>query len=112
MRVRLHAFAMLSLAAFASGAKAQGALSLQGLGYPTGELSARAEGTGGGVADFDALSLVSPASISAVGSPALFFQYSPEFRRVTAGANTAKTTTARFPMIAGVLPMGQDWTLG
>src|SRR5712671_3749623 len=96
----------------ASRAEAQGSLSLQGLGYPTGELSARAEGTGGGVADFDALSLVSPASISAVGSPALFFQYSPEFRRVTAGANTAKTTTARFPMIAGVLPMGQDWTLG
>jgi hypothetical protein len=100
------------VAAISSRAEGQGALSLQGLGYPTGELSARAEGTGGGVADFDALSLVSPASISAVGSPALFFQYSPEFRRVTAGSNTAKTTTARFPMIAGVLPMGQDWTLG
>jgi hypothetical protein len=42
----------------------------------------------------------------------LFFQYSPEFRRVTAGSNTAKTTTARFPLVAGVLPMGQSWTLG
>ena len=99
------------VAAISSRAEGQGALSLQGLGYPTGELSARAEGTGGGVADFDALSLVSPASISDVGSPALFFQYSPEFRRVTAGSNTAKTTTARFPVIAGVLPMGQNWTL-
>jgi hypothetical protein len=105
-------FVAIAIAAISSRAGGQGALSLQGLGYPTGELSARAEGTGGGVADFDALSLVSPASIASVGSPALFFQYSPEFRRVTAGSNTAKTTTARFPMIAGVLPMGQSWTLG
>ena len=112
MRVRLHAFAMLSLVAFASGAKAQGALSLQGLGYPTGQLSARAEGTGGGVADFDALSLVSPASLAGVGSAALFFQYSPEFRKVTTSSGTAKTTTARFPLVEGVLPMGQDWALG
>ena len=105
-------FVAIAVAAISSRAEGQGALSLQGLGYPTGELSARAEGTGGGVADFDALSLVSPASIAAVGSAALFFQYSPEFRRVTAGSNTAKTTTARFPLVAGVLPMGQNWTLG
>jgi hypothetical protein len=105
-------FVAIAIAAVSSRAGGQGALSLQGLGYPTGELSARAEGTGGGVADFDALSLVSPASIAAVGSAALFFQYSPEFRRVTAGSNTAKTTTARFPLVAGVLPMGQSWTLG
>ena len=105
-------FVAIAVAAVSSRAGGQGALSLQGLGYPTGELSARAEGTGGGVADFDALSLVSPASIAAVGSAALFFQYSPEFRRVTAGSNTAKTTTARFPLVAGVLPMGQSWTLG
>jgi hypothetical protein len=105
-------FVAMALAAVSSRAEGQGALSLQGLGYPTGELSARAEGTGGGAADFDALSLVSPASIAAVGSAALFFQYSPEFRRVTAGSSTAKTTTARFPMVAGLLPMGQNWTLG
>jgi hypothetical protein len=75
-------------------------------------LSARAEGTGGGLADFDALSLVNPASLAGVGSASLFFQYSPEFRRVTAGSNTARTTTARFPLVAGALPMGQTWTLG
>ncbi|MDQ6771055.1 MAG: hypothetical protein M3Z54_13830 [Gemmatimonadota bacterium] len=95
-----------------SGASAQGALSMQGLGYPTGQMSARSEGAGGALADFDALSLVAPAAIAGVGSSSLFFQYSPEFRRVTAGANTAKTTTARFPLVAGVLPMGQQWTLG
>jgi hypothetical protein len=58
------------------------------------------------------LSLVAPSSIAGVGSAALFFQYSPEFRRVSDGGNTAKTTTARFPLVSGVLPMGQRWTMG
>lgn len=100
----------ISIAVISSRAGAQGALSLQGLGYPPGGLSARAEATGGGVADFDALSLVSPATIARAGSAALFLQYSPEFRRVTAGSSSAKTTTARFPLVVGVLPMGQQWT--
>ena len=107
----LVAAAIVSLT-FGSRAQAQGAISLEGLGYPTGQFSARAEGTGGGVADFDALSLVSPAAVAGVGSPALFFQYSPEFRRVTTSSGSSKTTTARFPLVAGILPMGQDWTLG
>ena len=105
-------FVAIALATISARGGAQGALSLQGLGYPTGGVSARAEGTGTGVADFDPLSLVSPASLGGVGSAALFFQYSPEFRRVTAGSATAKTTTARFPLVVGVLPMGQQWTLG
>jgi len=102
----------ISIAAISSRGEAQGALSLQGLGYPAGGLSARAEGAGGGLADFDALSLTNPASLAGVGSAALFLQYSPEFRRVTAGSNSATTTTARLPLAVGVLPMGQQWTLG
>ncbi len=112
MRKSLLVTTALFTICFASGLGAQGALSLQGLGYPTGQLSARAEGTGAGIADFDPLSLVTPASLAGVGSSALFFQYSPEFRRVTTASGTAKTTTARFPLVAGVLPMGQAWTLG
>jgi len=112
MRNAIYAAVFLVAGSFASSLSAQGALSLQGLGYPTGELSARAEGTGSGVADFDALSLVTPASIAGVGSAAVFFQYSPEFRRVTTATGTARTTTARFPLVAGVLPMGQSWILG
>jgi hypothetical protein len=100
------------IAVMSSRGEAQGALSLQGLGYPAGGLSARAEGAGGGLADFDALSLTNPASLAGVGSAALFLQYSPEFRRVTAGSNSATTTTARLPLAVGVLPMGQQWTLG
>jgi hypothetical protein len=102
----------IALTAISSLGEAQGALSLQGLGYPAGGMSARAEGTGTGVADFDPISLTTPSSLAAVGTAALFFQYSPEFRRVTAGSATASTTTARFPVVAGVLPMGQQWTLG
>lgn len=112
MRKPFFVAAALVTIAFASRSEAQGALSLQGLGYPAGGFSARAEGTGGGVADFDALSSVSPASLAGVGSAALFLQYSPEFRRVTTASGSANTTTARFPLIEGVLPMGQSWTLG
>ena len=97
---------------FSARGGAQGALSLQGLGYPPGGISARAEATGSGVADFDALSATTPASLAGVGSPALFLQYSPEFRSVTTASGKATTTTARFPLIEGVLPMGQSWTLG
>src|SRR3954466_15698459 len=95
-----------------SSVGAQGALTTAGLGYPPGQTSARSEGAGGALADFDALSLVSPAAIGGVGASALFFQYSPEFRRGPVGPNTAKTTTARFPLVSGVLPVGQRWTLG
>jgi hypothetical protein len=110
--MRKFIVAALALVSIASRGDAQGALSTQGLGYPTGQMSARAEATGGAVADFDPLSLVSPAAIAGVGSSALFFQYSPEFRKVTAGSGTASTTTARFPLVAGILPLGQTWTLG
>ena len=101
-----------ALALTTSSLAAQGALSLQGLGYPSGGLSARAEGTGGGLADFDALSVVAPAALARVGAAAIFFQYSPEFRKVTTTSGTASTMTARFPMVVGVLPIGQSWTLG
>src|SRR3954468_20068351 len=112
MRVRFLAAAMLLANAVSSPADAQGALSLLGLGYPPGQMSARAEGTGGGRSDFDALSVTSPASLAGVGGAAVFFQYSPEFRKVTVPGGVANTTTARFPLVTGVLPMGQNWTLG
>ncbi len=112
MRRSFLAATALLIVSVASSGGAQGALSLQGLGYPPGQLSARAEGAGGALADFDALSLVSPAALAGVGAAALFFQYSPEFRRVTSTSGTANTTTARFPLVVGVLPMGQAWTLG
>jgi hypothetical protein len=45
-----------------------------------------------------------------MGLPSLFLQYSPEFRRVSAGSASANTTTARFPIFAVVMPIGASWT--
>ena len=93
-------------------AGAQGALSTQGLGFPPGQMSTRAEGSGGSTADFDPLSAINPASLSSVGLTSLFLQYAPEFRKVTAGSGSANTTTARFPVFGAVLPLGGSWTGG
>jgi hypothetical protein len=111
MRKTLLVATALFATSLPSVGEAQGALSLQGLGFPPGQLSARAEGTGGGVGDFDALSLTTPASLAGVGAAALFLQYSPEFRRVTTPSGSANTITARFPLVEGVLPVGQSWTV-
>ena len=53
---------------------AQGNLSGQGLGFPTGQLSARAEGTGGAIGEIDPISLVNPAALAFIGTTTLFFQ--------------------------------------
>ena len=90
----------------------QGALSVQGLGFPPGQMSARAEGSGGATADFDPLSPINPAAIGGFQVASLFLQYSPEFRRVTAGGASAGTTTARFPMFGAIIPVGSSWTFG
>ncbi len=102
----------LLLSAAASTAAAQGALSTEGLGFPPGQVSARAEGSGGSSADFDALSAINPAAIGGYGIPSIFLQYSPEFRRVTAGDASATTTTARFPVFGVIIPVGSSWTAG
>lgn len=104
--------ATLALVVAASMAGAQGAISIQGLGFPPGQISARAEGSGGSIADFDALSAINPAAIGGAGLASLFLQYSPEFRRVTAGSGSATTTTARFPVFGAIIPAGSSWTLG
>ncbi|MDQ3673555.1 MAG: hypothetical protein M3365_04185, partial [Gemmatimonadota bacterium] len=91
---------------------AQGALSVQGLGFPPGQLSSRAEGSGGSTADFDPLSPINPAALATVGVTSLFLQYAPEFRRVSAGSGSANTMTARFPIFGAVMPIGGTWTAG
>ncbi len=101
----------LVLVAAASSAGAQGTLSTQGFGYPPGQFSTRALGTGGGLAQFDPQSSVNPASIATAGDPLLFLQYEPEFRRLSSGGETQKTTTSRFPLAIASLPVGSRGTL-
>lgn len=91
---------------------AQASLSGQGLGYPTGQISTRAEGAGGATAEIDPLSLVNPAALGFIGTTTLFFQIEPEYRRVSVGSVTDNTTTARYPLFSAVLPIGSKWAFG
>src|SRR2546423_5227845 len=106
------AFAAVASICIAASASAQGALSVQGFGYPPGQISTRAEGMGGGPAEVEATSALNPASIVAVGPAQLYFQYDPEFRTVTSGGVTSKSTTARFPLVNFILPLGSKLGFG
>ncbi len=83
----------------------QGNLSTQGVGYPEGELSTGALASGVGFAEFDPLSPINPASLPTLGQPILHLQYEPEFRTVTIGGVTQRSTTARFPNLAVAVPL-------
>lgn len=84
----------------ASSLGAQGGLSIQGYGYPGGELSSRALATGGSLADFDANSPINPAALFIGTRATVYLQYDPEFRWITAPGLNASTVTARFPIFS------------
>ncbi len=113
-RSTFFAVPVLCLAAFfpASRIAAQGTLSTQGFGYPTGQLSTRALATGGGLAEFDPDTPINPASIALSSDPRMFLQYEPEFRKLTVANGSANTTTARFPVIAASVPFGTRGSFG
>lgn len=102
----------LVAAALPLTADAQGTLSTQGFGYPPGQLSTRARATGGGLGEFDADSPLNPAAIALAGEPRLFFQYEPEFRKLTNGSAFSNTTTSRFPVVSATLPIGSRGSIG
>jgi hypothetical protein len=108
----IAAIALVAAPATPHRLSAQANLSAQGLGFPTGQLSTRAEGAGGALGEIDPLSLVNPAALAFIGTMTLFFQIEPEFRRVTAGAVSDKTTTARYPLFAAIVPIGESWAVG
>ena len=114
MRKLSTAGLLVAVATFLHGASlgAQANLSGQGLGYPTGQISTRAEGAGGATAEVDPLSMVNPAALGFIGTTTLFFQIEPEYRRVTIGSATDRTTTARYPLFSAVLPLGSKWAVG
>jgi hypothetical protein len=110
VRTCLGVLAALALGATTSAA--QGALSTQGFGFPPGQLSTRALGTGGGISEFDADTPINPATVGLSGEPRLFFQYEPEFRKLTNGDATSHTMTARFPVVSAVIPLGSRASVG
>ena len=108
----LHVVAgALALAAPAAAA-AQGTVSSQGLGYPPGQLSTMARGSGGALGEFDPGSPLNPAALGAVPATSLFVHYAPESRRVALGGATGDATVIRFPVVGAALTVGQRWVLG
>ncbi|HEX9565309.1 MAG TPA: hypothetical protein VF981_15115 [Gemmatimonadaceae bacterium] len=87
-------------------AAAQGTLSTQGFGYPTGGLSTRAAAAGGAFGEFDFSSARNPSAPLGWGRGGLYFQYEPELRRIAVGDGTDNTTTARFPVWMAAIQMG------
>ncbi len=93
-------------------AAAQGTLSAQGFGYPPGQFSTRALGTGGGLAQFDSETPLNPAAIALSAEPRVFLQYEPEFRRFSAAGAKANTLVARFPLTSASVPFGTKGSIG
>jgi hypothetical protein len=95
----------------ASRAEAQGNLSSQGFGYAPGQLSTRAWGTGGAIAELDPLSPLNPASVALHQARIVEFQIEPEFRTVNSPTGSEHTTTARYPNVFAAFPIGKGWVL-
>jgi hypothetical protein len=106
---------LLTLAAIAvmpALARAQGTLSTQGFGYPTGGMSTRALGTGGAVTEFDPLSSTNPAALPSVGGGALYVQLEPEYRQLSVAAGTEGTRIARHPLASLAVPIRSNLMAG
>ena len=105
-RALTSSFVCLALLSLPAMVRAQGTLSTQGFGYPTGEMSTRAIGAGGATADFDAFSSTNPASIAAASGSLLYVQVEPEFRQLTNdNGGSQKNTIARHPLASFVIPI-------
>lgn len=101
---------ILLLALGTSAAGAQGNLSTQGFGYPPGQLGTTALSLGGGSAELDPNSALNPAAPALWGATVMFMQYEPEVRTVKQSGASARTTTARFPMVGISLAFGRRVT--
>lgn len=100
----LAASAALLLPAVAG---AQGTLSARGLGFPPGQLSTMARGTAGGLAEFDPLTPLNPASIAGIPATSLTFHYAPETRETSVGGAADQARVVRFPVAGAVLTVGE-----
>lgn len=107
------AVAALLVAAVAPAAlAAQGSISGQGFGYPTGQLTVRAQSTGGAFAESDPAAPVNPAALFGWIVMGASAQYTPELRTTTADARSVRATLPRFPVFSFGLPIGQKFFLG
>ncbi|MHB1068690.1 MAG: hypothetical protein ACYC1W_02380 [Gemmatimonadaceae bacterium] len=96
---RFLATALLA-AASAAPLAGQGALSLQGFGYPVGQNSTRSSGTAGALGETDPASPINPGALVGAGRSLFSFQVDPEFRQLKVDGRAVNTRTARFPVIS------------
>ena len=104
-RRHLLSIAAIALAVVPAESFAQGNLSTQGFGFPTGQMSARARGTGGGLSEFDPETPLNPASIATASDPRMYLQYEPELRRLSNGSSTSNSLTPRFALATLSVPI-------
>jgi hypothetical protein len=104
-----RASALIAVAVFAAApvaaVGAQSNLSGQGYGYATGQFSTRAQGAAGSIAESDPFTPINPATIAVFPTRILFFQAEPEFRTVKTGPISEHTSTTRYPVVFGALPI-------
>ena len=105
IRHKFNVLASLCLLVLPAAAGAQGTLSTLGFGYPAGQVSTRALGAGGAIAEFDPFSSINPAAVSAFGSSALYLQAEPEYRTLQNGANSERGMIARHPLVSAAVPL-------
>jgi hypothetical protein len=91
---------------------AQGTLSIQGFGYPTGQLSTRSLGAGGALGEIDPLSVTNPAVLGYFGGSALYFQAEPEYRTLHVNGASERSSIARYPLVAAAIPLTPSVMLG
>ncbi|MEX2182250.1 MAG: hypothetical protein WD771_09430 [Gemmatimonadaceae bacterium] len=100
MRALTAAVALALLTPLVPVAAAQGALSNQGFGYPTGQLSGAARGAGGATVETDPNSPINPAAVTQSSRYSVLMQFEPEFRRTAIGGSAATAKIPRFPQFS------------
>lgn len=101
MRPFLHGVATAAWFLLPAASLAQGALSVQGLGYPTGQVSSGSMGMGASTAEADAASSINPAALATVGRYSVYMQFEPEFRQTRGAGINDNASTMRFPGFSG-----------
>ena len=106
---------VLALAALLVGAgtaQAQGTLAGQGFGFAPGQLSTRALGSGGAIAQFDPNTPINPAALGSLNRTTIFLQYEPEFRQVRLDDESDGSRLIRYPLAFVAFPVSQRLTIG
>src|SRR5215472_9316734 len=101
----------LGTTGLAARASAQASLSLQGFGFPAGQMSTRTLGAGGSLAEIDPLTPVNPASVALLLTRMIYAQADPEFRSVHTPNGTDATRADRFPNFFGAIPIANGFVV-